>query len=203
MNDLMKWLEQGDHPLSYFVLGVAAALEYVFPPFPGDLISLFGAFLAAAGGYSIPLVYGVLNIGSLAGAMVAYGVGRSVARSPERRPWLLRSLVAQRMLGFIEQKFETYGAIYLVLNRFIPGLRGFFFVGAGIARISVARVLFYGGISAMVWNALLIGAGVLVGDNWERLLKWTQRYSAGALIVVLAMALIYAALYWKRRNKQN
>ena len=74
--------------------------------------------------------------------------------------------------------------MYLAVNRFLPALRAFFFVGAGLSRMSAGAVLLYGGISALLWNALLMGIGYAVGSNWDVLRDLTERYTVATLILV-------------------
>lgn len=199
----MDWLRQNEGPLAYLVLLVAGGLEYVFPPLPGDAITLFGAFLAASAGYSPVLVYLAIWIGSMAGAMLAYALGRSLARKPgEDWPKLLRGKATRAALEKVEARFEKHGAIALVLNRFVPALRAVFFVGAGIARIPWWKVFLWGGLSAAIWNALLLGAGYAVGNNWERLAEWLRRYSIGAGIVIAA-AVLGAVTFWLIRRRRR
>jgi membrane-associated protein len=91
--------------------------------------------------------------------------------------------------------------MYLAANRFLPALRAFFFVGAGRSRMSVAPVIVYGGISAALWNALLMGVGYAVGNNWDVLLDLAQRYAVAILILVGITALgIIARFVWEGRR---
>lgn len=188
IESLLHWLASNEGPLAYLVLGLAAALEYVFPPFPGDTVTLFGVFLAGTAGFSPWLVYLAIDLGSILGGLVAYAVGRHI--DPENPPRLLRGPRTRLAIDEVRRRFERHGAIYLALNRFLPALRAFFFVGAGIARIPVSRVVVWGAVSASLWNALLFGVGWAVGDNWERLADLASTYAWVALgIAVVAIAL--------------
>jgi len=198
--EIMRWLEQGEGPLAYVVLGLASLVEYVFPPFPGDTVALFGVFLAATAGWSALWVYLALNVGAMAGGMAAYGVGRAIARE-DRRPRFLRGPRIDASIATITERYAKHGAAYLVINRFVPTLRAFFFVGAGIAHLPWPAVLLWGGLSAAAWNAILLGLGWSVGTEWERLRSILGTYSTVVLaIVVIAMAL-FALRAWARRRR--
>jgi membrane-associated protein len=91
--------------------------------------------------------------------------------------------------------------MYLTVNRFLPALRAFFFVGAGLSRMSVAAVLIYGGLSAAVWNALLMGAGYAVGSNWDALRDLAGRYAVATFILVaIAVVGIVARFVYDLRH---
>ena len=201
MDELLAWLQTSEGPLAYVVLGACALLEYVFPPFPGDTVTLFGAFLAATAGYSAPLVYLTLNVGAVGGGMLAYALGRWLAvRREVRSPRFLRTVQARRALDRAVKAFERHGAAYLMLNRFLPAMRAFFFIGAGLAGLPAWKVALYGGVSAAIWNALLLAIGWTVGDNFDRLLELSRGYSYAALGVVALAAVFFAVRAYRRRK---
>lgn len=191
-SEIMAWLEQSEGPLGYLVLALASLIEYVVPPFPGDTIALFGVFLAASAEWSALGVYLALDFGAIAGGMIAYAFGRAVARE-ERRPRWLRGPRVDRSIATITARYAKHGAIYLALNRFVPALRAFFFVGAGIAGLPWPSVLLWGGLSAAVWNALLLALGYWVGSEWERMRAIAGTYSTAALGIVVVVILIVIA----------
>jgi membrane protein DedA with SNARE-associated domain len=92
--------------------------------------------------------------------------------------------------------------MYLAVNRFLPALRAFFFVGAGLSRMSLGAVILYGGISALLWNAMLMGVGYAVGNNWEALSDLAERYTVATLtlIVVVVVGIVARFVYDARRG---
>lgn len=196
----MRWLAEGEGPLGYLVLVLSSMIEYIAPPFPGDTVALFGIFLAASAGWSVVLVYMALNFGAIAGGMLAYAFGRVMA-DPARRPRWLRGPRAERAITTIIARYRKHGVAYLTINRFVPALRAFFFVGAGMAGLSPFPVAFYGGVSAFLWNAILLGVGFAVGANFEVMLELVGAYSKGALVI---LALVFVALgmraLWRRHR---
>lgn len=190
MEDLLSWLQGSEGPLAYLVLGLASLIEYVMPPFPGDTVALFGVFLAATAGYSVVWTYLVLNLGALVGGMAAYGVGRWIAVAREQRtPRFLRGQQARKAIDTAVERFERHGAAYLALNRFVPALRSFFFVAAGMGRLPAWKVALWGTVSAAAWNALLLALGWAAGTHFARLESWMRTYSLVALIVLALGAL--------------
>ena len=68
------------------VLGLAAMLEYLVPPFPGDTITLLGGVYAVRGEHPWPLVFLIITAGSVAGAAINYWFGTWLARRFEAHP---------------------------------------------------------------------------------------------------------------------
>ena len=67
-------------------LGLAALIEYLFPPFPGDTIAVLGGAWTAREDRSIVLVHLVLTLGSVVGMVVTWRVGRSLAQKIRLAP---------------------------------------------------------------------------------------------------------------------
>lgn len=182
-------------------LFAAALIEYVFPPFPGDSICLFGAFLVGHAGWSLPAVFSAVLAGNVVGFAADYAigawmrrrVGRGGAGGTDPSPRL------RAVLG-LEERFRTRAAATLLLNRFLPGIRAFLFVGAGFYRYSFARTVLWGTLSAAAWNALIFAAGVAVGMNWNELSAWMERYTTvvWVLLGLLAAALLVRWLFRRR-----
>lgn len=183
------------------MLGLAAALEYVLPPFPGDTVTLFGVFLAGTAGFSPWLVYLAIDVGSVLGGLAAYAVGRRI--DPENPPRFLRGRRTRAALDEVRARFVRHGAVYLAVNRFLPALRAFFFVGAGLARVPLSRVVVWGTLSASLWNALLFAVGWAVGGNWQRLAGMAQSYAWVALALSVAAIAVFAYIVRARLKESR
>jgi membrane protein DedA with SNARE-associated domain len=194
---LMDLVAGSEGPLGFFVLGFCAFIEYVFPPFPGDLVVVFGAFLVARRGWSAPGVFGSVLAGSLLGFMFGYFVGRWLHAREER--WHGRLARFRPQIDSIVERFRRHGALYLIINRFLPSVRALFFVAAGMARLSPWKVVTFGLISAIGWNALLFGLGSTAGQQWDRLERIFLTYGEIAWALVALIALIVVVRWWRRK----
>jgi membrane protein DedA with SNARE-associated domain len=201
-DSILAWLQANEGPLAYLVIGLAALIEYVFPPFPGDTVTLFGVFLAATAGFSWIWVYVAINVGSVAGGMLAYGFGRWIAEHRDvREPRFLRAQQARRAVDLLTERFAEHGAVYLAINRFIPALRAFFFVAAGLARLPPWKVVVFGAISALAWNAIVVAVGSVVGHELERLQAFAQSYALWSIGAVAVVALAIGVRWFYRRRR--
>lgn len=204
MEDLFAWLQRSEGPLAYLVLAAANAIEYVFPPFPGDSITLFGIALAAGSGYGLAWVYVALNVGALGGGMTTYAIGRWIAERREHRtPRFLRGQQVRRAIDTVLARFERHGAAYLAINRFVPALRSVFFLAAGMARLPAWKVAVFGTLSAMAWNALLLAGGWAVGANYALLEGWIRTYSYVALGAVGVAIAVVGVRWYVRRGRER
>ncbi len=184
------------------ILFFGSFIEYVFPPFPGDTVVVIGAWYAVHGKLSWPMTFAAVILGAVAGAFIDYQVGvvlgRRLDRSAERRG----PLTAER-LGRVEESYRRWGVLLLVANRFLPGIRAFVFVAAGAARIPLAEVLFFGGLSAALWDGLLLSAGAFLVRSLPEMGALIARYTAAAWIAMGAVAaLLFARGLWRRLRRR-
>lgn len=175
---VIEWLGAQPTWLGMGLLGVSALIEYLFPPFPGDVLAISGAVMVGAQGWPWWGVLLALLFGSVVGGWIDWRVGVWLEET-ERETWLHRFLKEPdraEKLEKVKKKFETHGAWFIVVNRFVPAFRSLFFVASGMAGLPAWKVVLFGSISALLWNALLMGVGVLVGFNVDRLSTLMSRY---------------------------
>jgi len=201
LDEFLHTLEHGPQYWAYALVVAAVAIEYIFPPVPGDTVALFAVALAVRAQLSWVLVYLSMTLGALLGGLAAWGFGVWLANHEESWPSFLKTPGATRALDAVRRGYDRHGAMYLVANRFLPALRAFFFVGAGVSRMNVGPVIVFGGISAALWNALLMGIGYAVGSNWDVLRDLAERYAVATLIlVVIAVVGGIARFVWDGRR---
>ncbi len=167
-------------PLVLAALGVAAAIEYIVPPFPGDSITLLGGVLVSAFHWNFFLIFASVMLGSVLGSLVAFTLGKRLGAAP------LAASSDSKLMRLVS-RFKTNGTWLLLINRFLPGIRPLFFVAAGMAGLSIRRVALLSSISAALWNAAIMAAGIAVGDNLERLEELLLTYSKIAWILLMVI----------------
>jgi membrane protein DedA with SNARE-associated domain len=201
LDEFLHTLEHGPQYWAYALVAAAAAVEYIFPPIPGDTVALFAVALAVRAQLHWVFVYLSMTLGALLGGLGAWGFGLWLANNEDSWPSFLKTPGATRALDAVRRGYEQHGGMYLVVNRFLPALRAFFFVVAGLSRMSAGPVILFGGISAALWNALLMGLGYAVGNNWDVLRDVAERYAAATLIlIVLAVIAGVGRFLWEGRR---
>jgi membrane protein DedA with SNARE-associated domain len=184
---LIGFASDPNHPVGLAALFVSAMVEYVFPPFPGDTITLLGAVLITGYGWSLWAISAVVLAGSVLGFLADFWLGQRLQARPRRPERAERWSVLDRLVA----RFERHGALLLLLNRFVPGIRALFFVAAGMAGMRRRDVLLLGSLSVLLWNALLIALGAALGANLDALRGWMTRYTAASWLVLGGAVLLY------------
>jgi membrane protein DedA with SNARE-associated domain len=74
-------------------------------------------------------------------------------------------------------------------------------VAAGAARIPLRKVLLLGGLSAALWNALLLGVGALIARNLAEMGAILDRYTGAAWVAMGVVATFVVGRALLRRRK--
>ena len=186
-------------------LGLAAFIEYVFPPFPGDTVVVLGGAWAEREYRSLVLVHLVLTLGSIAGMALTWRLGRSLSERIRLAP------DGSRLLGLkvgqirrAQALMRDRGGWLLVANRFLPSFRSVLFVAAGAADVPLWRTLALGTVSAGLFNALLLAVGVAVGDNAEAIAEFLRTFRTASIAGVAFLAVVFLGRFlWRRARAQS
>lgn len=188
-------------PAAPLILFLGSLVEYVFPPFPGDSLVVLGAWYAVNGKISWPVAFAATTGGAVLGAWIDYRVGVALGAALERGA-ARRGPITLDHVRQVEAGYARWGEWFLLANRFLPGVRAFLFVGAGAARLPLAKVLLWGGISAAAWNALLLVAGAFLVKNLDEFVSLLARYTTAAWVAMGLFALLAALRFlWRRRRR--
>ncbi len=170
-----------------YILFLCATIEYIFPPFPGDTISLLGAFLVGTGKYPLFSTFFAITAGSFAGTVAVYYLGFFLSRKYDFLKKHSNFFLKNKTFKQIEISFEKWGDLLIVINRFLPAVRSMFFLSAGLTRRSYLKVLILGFISLIIWNSIIMYAGILIGNNWNLLHKIFLTYSKWIVSVMIIL----------------
>jgi membrane protein DedA with SNARE-associated domain len=197
---LLDWLSHVPLSVLYLLMAAFAAVENVFPPVPADTVVALGSWLAARGQGSAFWAFFATWVGNVAGAGAMYAVGRrhGTAWMHKRFP----ALGDERNERRLRELHGKYGAISLVLSRFIPGVRALVPPFAGALRISPMTTMLSLSLASALWYGLVSYVAFRAGADWGTLMTRITRYgrfaAIGAAVVVAA-----GALGWWLRRRQR
>jgi membrane-associated protein len=128
---------------------------------PGDSLLFTAGLFVAQGAIQVPLwlVCAILVVAALAGNTAGYWIGRAAGPAVFDKPKsrLFKPQHVRRTQDF----FDKYGNRAIVLGRFVPVVRTFITVMAGVGRMEPKRYLTYSLIGGVAW-----AAGVTVLGFW-------------------------------------
>ncbi len=82
----------------------------------------------------------------------------------------------------------------------VPFARSVVSIPAGISEMPLLRFALLTAAGSGAWNALLIGAGWTLGENWERMTTFVGSISNGVLALLVLAAVILGGWWWRSRH---
>jgi membrane-associated protein len=171
----------------------------LFAILPGDsLLFVTGLFVADGWAYAPGLVPTILAIvaaawlGNLCGYAIGYKVGPALFKPGAR---VFKQEYADQSHAF----FEKYGPRAVILARFVPIVRTFITLMAGVGRMSPRVYMLYSLIGAVLW-----GAGVTLAGYWLGQFDVIKHnIDAICVLIVLVSVLPMAAHYVQERRSSH
>lgn len=176
----------------YLAIVALVFLENVFPPIPSELILPLAGSVAGRGEINLVGAIIAATIGSIAGALSWYRVGwwlgleRLKSWAAKHGRWIT---LAPGEIERADAWFDRHSGKSVLLGRLIPTLRTLISVPAGISGMTMRRFLLFSTLGTAAWSALLIGAGYLLGEQYESVGSWLNPVSN---LVAAGLALWYA-----------
>jgi membrane protein DedA with SNARE-associated domain len=161
---------------------------------PGDTLLFSVGLFVSQGLVPQPLVVvcAVLSLGALLGNAVGYEIGRkagpAIFTKPDSR------LFSQHNVERTHAFFERFGPRAVVLARFVPIVRTFITVTAGVGKMDRRLYLTYSAIGAVLWASGVTVLGYYLGQ-FEFVRRHIQPHIDVILIGVVLVSIIPAALH--------
>ncbi len=196
--DLVAWMSDLPQGWIYFLILLVAYGENVLPPIPGDMIVVFGGYLAGLGRLDVTMVVLLSTLGGAAGFMSMYGIGSKLGTAiltPDRFRWLPK----KRMLA-ARAYLARWGYGLVAANRFLSGLRSVISLSVGMAHKPIGPTIFWATVSALVWTILLTVAGFYIGENWEVVGEYLRGYGEVVVILMVVFVGVQLTRFWLNRQ---
>ncbi|MFP5069154.1 DedA family protein [Pseudonocardia nantongensis] len=131
---------------------------------PGDSLLFTAGLFVASGSIGVPLwlVGLILVVAAFVGNAIGYGIGYRAGPAIFDKP--KSRLFNPKHVEKTHDFFEKYGNRAIVLGRFVPIVRTFITVSAGVARMDPKRYLTYSMIGGIAWAAGVTVLGYFLGQ---------------------------------------
>ncbi|MDP9883437.1 membrane-associated protein [Sinomonas atrocyanea] len=182
-----------------WVLGVVALMVFIesgllFPFLPGDSLLFTVGLLHVQLGLSLPVLMLVVAAAAVAGDQAGYLLGRFVGKRWFRADARVLKL---SYLDSAEEFFGRYGGRALVLARFVPIVRTFIPLAAGMAHYPYRRFIGWNVLGGVAWAVSITLLGVWLG-HVEFIAKNIDILS---VLIVAASVIPIGLEIWRRRRK--
>jgi membrane-associated protein len=164
---------------------------------PGDSLLFTAGVLAGQGKLDLwlllPGVFLGATLGSEVGYMIGDRIGPRVFSRPDSR--FFKQEYVQRTHEF----FERYGSKAIVLARFVPVVRTFMPVLAGVGKMDRKIYSLYNVIGALLWTVGVTMLGYALGDAIGNNI---DTYILPLIAVVIVVSFVPVAVEWRRTKRR-
>lgn len=170
---------------------------------PGDSILFTAGFLVEAGklNFNIHLLVLIVFLAAILGDAVGYLFGKRVGRRIFNRP--NSRIFRQENILKAEAFYEKHGGITVIIGRFIPVVRTFVPIIAGVGKMSYKTFLSYNVIGALLWAAGVTYAGFYVGSALRAIGVDVDTILLPIIGLILFLSILPPAIHLLKDKKQR
>ena len=212
----IKWLDPEwlQHEYGSAFIWLALLIVFVecglfFPFLPGDtLLFALGLFIAGsnATGYSVIgienepveliLAIVMLTVAAFAGNVVGYEIGRRIGPPLYERDG---RIIKRQYLDNTSAFFDRHGNKALVIGRFVPFVRTYITVVAGVTLMERRRFFLWSAIGAVMWIVSIVLLGYFLGAAFP----WLGENIDYVTVVILAFTVVPLGYEWFKKRAEH
>ncbi|MEP7204360.1 MAG: VTT domain-containing protein [Ilumatobacteraceae bacterium] len=195
--NIEKWLKQGGLTIAALIVFAESGLLIGFF-LPGDSLLFVAGFLSSNAGHHVmpplPVTAGVIFVAAVLGDQVGYLFGRKVGPSlfDRSKSRLFNPVNVARAHLF----FERRGPAAIVLARFVPIVRTFTPIVAGVAKMNYRTFVTFNLIGGFLWGVGVTTLGYFLGE-----IDFVKNNLEIAAVVIVAISLLPVAIEYMRHRK--
>jgi len=169
---------------------VSVAIVFVecgllFPILPGDSLLFAVGLFIAEGSIDIPIWAAclLLTFGAFLGNVTGYEIGRMLGTPLTTRDG---RFIKRKYFDETRAFFDKHGNKALVIGRFVPIVRTFVTVVAGVTRMGRRRFLTWSAVGAILWASGLTLVGYFLGQAFPALKEHLEL----AILLIVAISVV-------------
>jgi membrane-associated protein len=160
-----------------FIAGLTAATTSLLPPVP---VVMVGCFIAAV-------------VGDQVGYWLGRRSGPSIFNRPDSR------FFKQEYVEISQAYFDRRGPLAVTLARWVPIVRAFAPVIAGVSKMDYRKFVLYDVGGAFVWVGVVAGAGATIGKSFPQI----GDYLDYAVVAVVLVSLIPVYFEYRKHKRMR
>lgn len=170
--------------------------SFVFP-LPGDSLLFTAGIFAAQGkfGLSLPVLLGVFFTSTFLGSLLGYEIGFYSVRLQKFK--MFRKIFDQKHVQKVHTFFERYGRLAMLVSRFVPIVRTFTPIAAGMGKMNYKKFVVYNIFGALIWSVTVTSLGFYLG----RVFPGIGNYLHYVVVLVIIVSVLPA--FFHRYTKKE
>lgn len=149
---------------------------------PGDSLLFTAGVLASQGIFNLPILLAGVFLAATIGDTIGYSFGKRVGPALFTKEDSV--IFRKEYIAKAQHFYEKYGAQTIILARFMPIIRTFAPIVAGIGGMKYKTFLFYNVLGGFIWTLGLIGLGYAFGS----VIPDPDKYLWPAIIIIILLS---------------
>jgi len=195
MHEISLYITQIVENFGYFGIFAMMMIESTVLPLPSEIVMIPAGYLCYAGKMNIVLASLCGGLGSLVGSWINYAIAYKFGRG-----FVIKYgkyfLFPEQKFYKIERFFNKYGAVSTFIGRFLPVVRHFISIPAGLCKMPLKTFAGLTFAGAFLWSLVLVLFGYFIGSNIELFKFYAHLFNA----ILIASILLFVGykIYVKR-----
>lgn len=185
MDPLLDWVSQYGYA-AIFILLVSGIVGL---PVPDETMLVFCGYLVSKGKLHPVLTWLTAVCGSMCGISISYWIGRKLGLSVIHRYGKYIHLTEDK-LDRVHAWFDRIGHWLLTIGYYIPGVRHFTALTAGISRMSFRSFMAFAYAGAVIWVSTFLSIGYFLGERWPQVLAAVHKNILIFTLIFVGVAVI-------------
>jgi membrane-associated protein len=191
-----KILEVGGLALLLFIIFAETGLFFGFF-LPGDsLLFIAGVLNTKYLQMNVWVLIILLIIAAILGTTVGYFFGKWAELYLKRRKE--NFFYKRKYLDMAQEFYQRYGMMAFIMGRFVPIVRTFVPILAGMVRIPFGKFFFFNLVGALIWIVTMVMAGHLLGKTFPAIGEYLEFIVVGMILISAVPVLVS---WFRQKNK--
>ncbi|CAN5122826.1 VTT domain-containing protein [soil metagenome] len=167
----------------------------IFFALPGDSLLFTAGLLATGVGFNLFVLIPIIFVATLLGGITGYFIG--VYIETLQKYSFFRRILKQEHLDKAHEFFINHGKVAIILSRFVPIIRTFAPIAAGVGRMNKKLFVLYSIISSLLWSTIVTLAGFFLGRTFPQIKDYLSYFLFG----IIFASFIPVFIEWLRGRK--
>ncbi|MDP9249596.1 MAG: DedA family protein [bacterium] len=167
----------------------------IFFPLPGDSLLFTVGLLATKLEYNVFLFTFLVALSAFLGCLAGYYIGTKLDYFYKFSLW--RRVIKKHYLDEAGEFLSRHGLFAIVLSRFVPVIRTFLPIVAGMARMKYYDFLRYSALACVVWSAAFVLGGYYLGKIFPQI----GEYLSVVILLIVFVSILPGVWHFVKRKK--
>ena len=198
---IVKFVTSIISSISYLGIFFLMAMESMVFPIPSEVVMPFVGYLVAQGKFPFITAAIVSALGCVFGSILSYYMGLyGILLIKKFGKYLL---IDEDHLLWTQKWFKKHGEKTIFIGRFIPIVRHFISIPAGIGKMNMFKFILYTFIGSLLWNSMLLYSGILLAEKWDLIHQYSKPIDIVLVILIVLLIFYYIYRIIKNKNRPN